>query len=86
MADAAFTAGSHQQFVQHGAFAADMLPMAVGGATALQGAQLFFQRLQALQALETALSELVGRCGTAKRKVNCPLIAALMVADDGLTV
>lgn len=42
------------------------------------------QRLQALQALETALSELVGRCGTARRKVNCPLIAALMVADDGL--
>lgn len=40
------------------------------------------QRLQALQALETALAELVGRCATAKRKVNCPLITALMVADE----
>ena len=42
VADTAFAAGGHQQFVQHGALAADMLPMAVGGATALQGAQLFF--------------------------------------------
>jgi MerR family mercuric resistance operon transcriptional regulator len=40
------------------------------------------QRLQALQALEAALTDLVGRCATAKRKVNCPLIAALMVADE----
>lgn len=30
------------------------------------------QRLQALQALETALTELVGRCATAKRKGQLP--------------
>lgn len=36
------------------------------------------ERLRALQALESALVDLVGRCATPKRKVNCPLIEALM--------
>jgi MerR family transcriptional regulator, mercuric resistance operon regulatory protein len=39
------------------------------------------QRLQALQALEAALEELVSRCSTSKRKVNCPLIEALMASE-----
>lgn len=36
------------------------------------------ERLQALQILETALEGLVKRCSTSERKVNCPLIEALM--------
>ena len=36
------------------------------------------QRIQALQALETALQQLVTQCSTTKRKVSCPLIEALM--------
>lgn len=36
------------------------------------------QRLQTLRVLETALEDLVSRCSTSKRKVNCPLIEALM--------
>lgn len=40
------------------------------------------QRLQALRALEAALADLVGRCSTTKRKLNCPLIAALMQPDE----
>lgn len=35
-------------------------------------------RLQALRQLEAVLADLVNRCSTAKRKVNCPLIEALM--------
>ena len=38
------------------------------------------QRIQTLQALETALQQLVSRCATSKRKVSCPLIEALMKA------
>ncbi len=40
------------------------------------------QRLQALRVLEGALQELVSRCATTKRKVNCPLIEALMQTED----
>ena len=29
-----------------------------------------------------ALADLVSRCSMAKRKVNCPLIEALMQSDD----
>ena len=36
------------------------------------------QRLQALRVLETALENLVNRCSSTRRKVNCPLIDALM--------
>lgn len=39
------------------------------------------QRLQALRVLEAALQELVSRCVTTKRKVTCPLIAALMQSE-----
>lgn len=37
-------------------------------------------RIQTLQALETALQQLVSRCSTSRRKVSCPLIEALMKA------
>lgn len=40
------------------------------------------QRLQALRVLESALEDLVGRCASTRRKVNCPLIEALMQADE----
>jgi MerR family mercuric resistance operon transcriptional regulator len=40
------------------------------------------QRLQALRVLEVALQDLVNRCSTTTRKVNCPLIEALMQADE----
>jgi MerR family mercuric resistance operon transcriptional regulator len=40
------------------------------------------QRLQALRVLEAALEDLVGRCASTRRKVNCPLIEALMRADE----
>ena len=40
------------------------------------------QRIQTLQALETALQQLVTQCSTAKRKVSCPLIEALMRSDS----
>ena len=40
------------------------------------------QRIQALQGLEVALQELVRQCSASKRKVSCPLIDALMRADD----
>ncbi len=36
------------------------------------------ERIQSLQALEVALHDLVDRCSTQRRKVSCPLIAALM--------
>ena len=39
------------------------------------------QRIQTLQALETALQQLVTGCSTAKRKVSCPLIESLMRSD-----
>lgn len=39
------------------------------------------QRLQALRILEAALQDLVSRCSTKKRKVNCPLIEALMQSE-----
>ena len=41
------------------------------------------QRIQTLHALEGALQELVGRCSTSKRKVTCPLIEALIQAEEG---
>lgn len=40
------------------------------------------QRLQALRVLEAALQDLVSRCSTIKRKVNCPLIEALMQSEE----
>ena len=40
------------------------------------------QRLQALRVLEVELANLVNRCSTSKRKVNCPLIEALMQSDS----
>lgn len=36
------------------------------------------ERIQSLQALETALQQLVSQCTTSRRKVSCPLIDALM--------
>lgn len=42
------------------------------------------QRLQALRVLEAALQDLVSRCSTTKRKVNCPLIEALMQSEARL--
>lgn len=36
------------------------------------------QRLRALRVLEAALQDLVSRCSTTKRKLNCPLIEAPM--------
>ena len=39
-------------------------------------------RIETLRALEVALQNLVSQCATAKRKVSCPLIEALMRADD----
>lgn len=43
------------------------------------------QRLQALRILEVELANLVNRCSTSKRKVNCPLIEALMQSDAQTT-
>ena len=43
------------------------------------------QRLQALRVLEVELANLVNRCSTSKRKVNCPLIEALMQSDAQTT-
>lgn len=43
------------------------------------------QRLQALRVLEVELANLVSRCSTSKRKVNCPLIEALMQSDAQTT-
>jgi len=40
------------------------------------------ERIASLQTLEAALQELVARCASAKRKVRCPLIAALASAND----
>jgi MerR family transcriptional regulator, mercuric resistance operon regulatory protein len=39
------------------------------------------QRIETLQALETALQSLVSQCSTSKRKISCPLIDALMQPD-----
>ena len=35
-------------------------------------------RIRTLQALERALEDLVAQCSASKRKISCPLIAALM--------
>ncbi len=43
------------------------------------------QRIRTLQALEAALQQLVTQCATAKRKISCPLIEALMRAGAPLT-
>lgn len=39
-------------------------------------------RIQTLQALESALQQLVSQCATSRRKVSCPLIEALMKAEE----
>ncbi|NUZ08885.1 MerR family transcriptional regulator [Piscinibacter koreensis] len=39
------------------------------------------QRIQTLQALESALQKLVCECSASKKNVSCPLIEALMGAD-----
>lgn len=39
-------------------------------------------RIQTLRVLEVALDDLVSKCSTARRKVSCPLIDALMSAED----
>ena len=44
------------------------------------------QRIQTLQALETALQRLVTQCATSKRKVSCPLIDALMRSDGSASL
>lgn len=41
------------------------------------------RRIEALQALEAALHELVLQCSHPRKRVSCPLIAALMRPDDG---
>ena len=41
-------------------------------------------RIQTLRALEGALEDLVAMCATARRKVSCPLIEALMRADEAM--
>lgn len=38
-------------------------------------------RLQDLRQLEASLADLVNRCSTARLKINCPLIDALMRSD-----
>lgn len=40
------------------------------------------ERIQTLRALEEALQALVASCSTSRRKVSCPLIEALMRADE----
>lgn len=40
------------------------------------------QRIQTLKALEAALQQLVTQCESSKRKVSCPLINALMRAEE----
>lgn len=40
------------------------------------------QRIKTLQALESALQQLVSQCATSRRKVSCPLIGALMQVED----
>lgn len=42
------------------------------------------ERISSLRALEEALQRLVASCSTTRRKVNCPLIEALMRADRAL--
>ena len=43
------------------------------------------QRIQTLRALEGALQGLVAKCATARRKVSCPLIEALMRAGGAIS-
>ena len=38
-------------------------------------------RIRSLQALESALGELVAQCAATKRRVSCPLIQSLMKAE-----
>ena len=59
MTGARLAAGGYHQFVQHWALACQMLALAVRGAAALQRQELFFQRLQAVQAAAHA-GDLVG--------------------------
>jgi MerR family transcriptional regulator, mercuric resistance operon regulatory protein len=40
------------------------------------------ERIRTLRALELALEDLVAKCSTPKRKVSCPLIDALMNAQN----
>ena len=40
------------------------------------------ERIQTLRALEKALQGLVASCSTSRRRVSCPLIDALMRADE----
>ncbi len=40
------------------------------------------QRIKALQVLEVSLQGLVRQCSTSRRKVNCPLIDALMRTEE----
>jgi MerR family transcriptional regulator, mercuric resistance operon regulatory protein len=40
------------------------------------------ERIQTLRALEGALQGLVNQCATTRRRVSCPLIDALMRADE----
>ncbi|MES2784233.1 MAG: MerR family DNA-binding protein [Pseudomonadota bacterium] len=42
------------------------------------------ERIQTLRALEQALQGLVASCSISRRKVSCPLIDALMRADEAL--
>jgi MerR family mercuric resistance operon transcriptional regulator len=48
------------------------------------------QRIRTLQALESALEDLVSQCAASKRRVSCPLITALVnpssQASDGAAV
>lgn len=44
------------------------------------------QRIRTLQALESALQQLVSQCAARRRKVSCPLIDALMRAEDGSAI
>ncbi|MES2226773.1 MAG: Hg(II)-responsive transcriptional regulator [Pseudomonadota bacterium] len=44
------------------------------------------ERIQSLQALETALQQLVSQCTTSRRKVSCPLIDALMEASEPIAL
>lgn len=40
------------------------------------------ERIQTLRALEGVLQDLVTKCSTARRKVSCPLIEALMRSEE----
>lgn len=44
------------------------------------------QRIKTLLALESALQQLVDQCATSRRKVSCPLIDALMQAEESAAI